>query len=123
MKRIGPTGQQQTTNSTASLYSGLADFLIDNEIGNELIEDPGRTKRQHSGAIDNKDLALVKNHFQQLLNDEALFKRFVGSFMTQAKHELDLQIDEDGYSTDDIKQALSQYPLMIPIWTNFRTMP
>ena len=100
------------TNSTASLYSGLADFLIDNELGNDLIEDPGRTKRQHSGAIDNKDLNLIKSHFEHLLADERLFKRFVGSFMTQAKHELDLQIDEDGYSSDDIKQALSQYPLM-----------
>jgi len=100
------------TNSTSSLMSGFADFLIDNELGNELIADPQRTARTHSGAIDAEDEMLIKQQFINLLDDESLFKRFVGSFFTQAKHELDLQVDEDGYDIEEVKAALAQNNLM-----------
>ena len=94
------------TNSTVSLLSAFADHLIDKELGAELIEDAGRSAVDESGAINNTDSALIKNQLQNILDNEQLFKDFTGSYLTQAKHELDLQTPDTPFSTEDVSEIL-----------------
>jgi len=95
------------TNSTVSLLSAFADHLIDNEQGGELIEDPHRKATQHSGAIDANDYQLVKNQLQQLLNNDDVFRNFAGSYLSQAKHELDLAVIDEPLADEDISEILA----------------
>jgi len=96
------------TNSTVSLISGFADHLIDNEQATELIEDPNRVVSKQSGAIEHDDFLLIRNQLSSVINNDDTFRKFVGCFLTQAKHELDLLAADEPYSVEDIQEALSQ---------------
>lgn len=100
------------TNSTSNLVSGLADHLIDKELGGELIADPKRVASNNSGAIDSSDFALIKNQLQKLLDNDDIIRQFAGSFLSQAKHELDLIPAEEQLSNDDISEILQTNSLM-----------
>ncbi|MFT5759326.1 MAG: 50S ribosomal protein L16 3-hydroxylase [Alteromonadaceae bacterium] len=100
------------TNSTVSLLSAFADHLIDNEQGGELIEDPHRKATKHSGAIDGDDYQLIKNQLQQLLDNDDLFRNFTGSYLSQAKHELDLAEIDEALAPEDISEILTSNNLM-----------
>jgi 50S ribosomal protein L16 3-hydroxylase len=99
------------TNSTVSLFSGFADHLIDNEQATELIEDPSRKITKHSGAIDQVDFHLIKNQLSNVINNDGVFRQFVGCFLTQAKHELDLIPADEPHNHEDIQAALAQADL------------
>ncbi len=99
------------TNSSVSLFSAFADYMIDNEEGTELIEDPHRKTTKHSGAIDRDDYDLIKQQLLNVLDNDELFRKFTGSYLTQAKHELDLIPNEEPYTDDEIAEILSQTQL------------
>ncbi len=90
------------TNSTNALFSGLADHLIDAEQGLELIADPERELSTESGAINASDYGLIKQQLQQFLDDDVKFSQFAGSFLSQAKHELDLLTPELPFTKEDV---------------------
>lgn len=94
-------------NSTVSLLSALADHLIDNELGTELLEDADRQAITHSGEITNNDYDSIKNQLNSLLENEDVFKSFVGKFLTNAKHELDLMPSEEPFERDEVSQLLT----------------
>jgi 50S ribosomal protein L16 3-hydroxylase len=94
-------------NSTVSLLSGLADHLIDNELGSELLEDADRQAITHSGEITNNDYNSIKSQLNNILENEQVFKRFVGTFLTNAKHELDLMPSEEPFAHDEVSQLLT----------------
>jgi len=97
------------TQSRMNLFSALADHLIDRDIANEMIEDPGRPLSSAPGEINNADYQLIKQQFTQVLADDALMRAFIGSHLSQAKHELD-RCEEDigGYTRGDVSQILKQ---------------
>ncbi|MDX2367217.1 MAG: cupin domain-containing protein [Colwellia sp.] len=94
-------------NSTVSLLSALADHLIDNELGTELLQDADRQAITHSGEITNNDYHSLKNQLTNLLENEQVFKSFVGKFLTNAKHELDLMPSEEPFERDEVSQLLT----------------
>ena len=95
------------TNSSVSLLSAFADHLIDNELGKELLADPQRQVITNSGEITNDDYASLKDQLKTLLDDDALFKQFTGSFLTQPKHELDLMAADEPFTVDEVSELLS----------------
>ncbi len=99
------------TNSATDMLSGLADFLIDKELGKQLIEDPQRKITDHPGIIDKKDLSRIKNHLQSILEDPQILSNFSGCYFTTAKHELDIVIPEPAFNKDDALAALAEQPL------------
>jgi len=100
------------TTSTMNLSSGLADHLIDNELGDELIEDPQRKIINKSGEINTVDYQLIKNQLTQLLDNDVVMKQFVGCYFTKAKHDLDLIPNEEPLTPDDISEILTTNSLM-----------
>jgi 50S ribosomal protein L16 3-hydroxylase len=94
-------------NSTVSLLSALADHLIDNELGTDLLEDGDRQAITHSGEITNNDYQSIKSQLSNLLENEAVFKSFVGKFLTNAKHELDLMPSEEPFARDEVSELLT----------------
>ncbi len=100
------------THSAVSLLSGFADHLIDNEQGGQLITDPERQSTQHCGAISSDDFAKIKQQLTSLTSDDEMLRDFIGAFYTQAKHELDLQADDELSAHHDIKLAMAEHNLM-----------
>ena len=94
-------------NSTVSLLSALADHLIDNELGTELLEDGDRQAIIHSGEITNSDYHSLKNQLTKVLENEEVFKNFLGKFLTNAKHELDLMPSDEPFERDEVSQLLT----------------
>ncbi len=94
-------------NSTVSLLSALADHLIDNELGTELLADPERQAIAHSGEITNNDYSSLKNQLTSLLDNDQIFKNFAGKFLTNAKHELDLMPAEEPFEREEVSQLLT----------------
>lgn len=99
-------------HSTVSLLSGLADHLIDNEQGTELIIDPEREVSHHSGAIDSNDFSKIKQQLLLATQDDDRLRQFIGEFYTQAKHELDLQPLEGKVESDVLKLTMQEHSLM-----------
>lgn len=96
-------------NSAVSLLSGFADYLIDNELGGALLEDPDRQAISHSGQITHDDYQSIKSQLQRLLDDETLVKNFMGSFLTSAKHELDLMPSEEPFGHAEVSELLGMH--------------
>lgn len=94
-------------NSAISLLSGFADYLIDNDLGAALLEDPNRQAINHSGQVSRDDYQEIKKQLQNLLDDDKLFEAFAGGFLTNAKHELDLMPSEEPFESDEVQQLLA----------------
>ncbi len=99
------------TNSATDMMSGLADFLIDHELGKQLIEDPDRERSSMPGLINNRDMSRVKQHLQTILDSNKTMTHFAGCYFTTAKHELDIIIPEPLFEENDILSTLSEQPL------------
>ena len=98
-------------NSSISLLSGFADYLIDNDLGGQLLADPNRQVINNSGEITNQDYQSIKNQLKKLLEDDTLFKSFAGNFLTNAKHELDLMPSEEPFEADEVSQLLGMHAI------------
>lgn len=96
------------TSSKQQLMSTLADHLLDNELATEMVEDADRPACQHPGLIDDADLARLRSGLLSVINNQALFSQFIGSQLSTAKHELDLQPDENGSDAEQIMALLKQ---------------
>src|SRR5450830_819901 len=94
------------SKSARDMLSGLADHLIDNELGSALISDAGRPLHTEQGHINRSDMALMKAQMQAVLDDELVMADFVGSFLSKTKCELDLQALEDEITQDDLLDLL-----------------
>ncbi|WDE13685.1 cupin domain-containing protein [Thalassomonas haliotis] len=96
------------TQSRVSLFSALADHLIDQDCANELIEDARRAFCTAPGEINDSDLHLIQEQFAHVLADKGLMRAFIGSHLSRAKHELD-RCEEalGGYSQGDVAQILA----------------
>ena len=98
-------------NSAISLLSGFADHLIDNELGGQLLEDPQRKAITNSGEVTNSDYANIKQQLQNLLDDDKLFKNFVGNFLTNAKHELDIMPSDEPFESAEVSEFLTLHAI------------
>ena len=98
--------------SACDMLSGLADYVIDKELGSTLLSDPGRPIATHQGQINASDMALIRAQLQSLLDDETLVADFAGSFLSKTKCTLDLQPLDEPLDAADVINMLLQQPLV-----------
>ncbi len=107
------------THSNVSLLSAFADHLIDysdgssseHKLGNELLKDPQRKVVSHSGEVTKQDYLSIKNQLQKLLDSDCLFENFTGCFLTQAKHELDILLPDEPFSSTEVQSLLGSHAM------------
>jgi 50S ribosomal protein L16 3-hydroxylase len=97
--------------SACTMISGLADYLIDQELGSTLFSDPQRSIHQHQGRINASDFALIKAQLQAVLDDDTLMADFAGSFLSKTKCALDLQPLDEPLTETDLCDQLADCPL------------
>lgn len=98
--------------SARDMLSGLADYLIDNELGGALLSDPQRPVQREQGRIDGADFARIRGHMLALLNDDRLIADFAGSYFSKTKCALDLQTLDEPYDAAALAAALEQQDLL-----------
>lgn len=89
------------------LLSSFADHIIDTESGQKRYTDHNLTLRESKGELTNLEVDKVKTLMATLLENNELFKQWLGNTLSQAKHEMDLAPLEDELSSDDTTQLLN----------------
>ncbi|MCF1456892.1 MAG: cupin domain-containing protein [Shewanella sp.] len=99
------------TASVKDMFSAFADYLIDNELGKNQIEDPARPASDAPGCIDNQDLARIRDQLLGALTDDCI-SDFAGRLLTQSKCQLDLFEEVAEISADEWLEQLQHEPLI-----------
>lgn len=90
------------------LLTGLADYMIDHDLTGQRFSDPTRQLSTSAGAITDQDLQQVQALLQQIIANKNLLPQWFGSYITQPKHELDLNEPEPHYSEEEIQEYLEE---------------
>lgn len=98
--------------SACDMLSGLADYVIDKELGGTLLSDPGRPIHHNQGQINTSDFGRIKAQLQALLDDDTLVADFAGSFLSRTKCQLDLQALDEPLDAAALIDTLQQQPLV-----------
>ncbi|MBK0015517.1 cupin domain-containing protein [Kosakonia cowanii] len=96
----GPNGRD--------LISSFADYALENDLGGEHYSDPDLTCREHTGRVEEYELARVRSMMISMINDPEHFNRWFGSFITTPRHELDVAPEPDDYPVDEVIGALKE---------------
>lgn len=89
------------------LLSNFADHIIDKEAGNSRYQDPDIMLRDSKGEIQTAEAETIKLLMQAMLNDDVLFKAWLGTTLSQPKHEMDLMPPEDLFDSEQITELLN----------------
>ncbi|MBQ4799684.1 cupin domain-containing protein [Pseudoalteromonas sp. MMG006] len=89
------------------LLSSFADHIIDIESGQKRYTDHNLTLRESKGELTNLEVDKVKTLMGALLENDELFKQWLGNTLSQAKHEMDLAPLEDEVSSDETTHLLN----------------
>jgi len=99
------------TIAKSNLLSGLADYLIDNQLGKEMVIDPERKATDTPGLIDETDFKNLTNSLQDMLSDPILLTDFYGKSLSSAKHELAIDEEVVPFDRQEVLDILEQQPL------------
>lgn len=89
------------------LFSSFADHVIDTETGNARYQDQNLQLRESKGELTNTEANKIKQLLQSLLDDERLFKSWLGNTVSQPKHEMDLMPPEELYSQAQVELLIA----------------
>ena len=88
------------------LLSRFADHIIDTESGQKRYTDHTLALRDSKGELTQSEVDKVKTLMQALIENDNLFKNWLGNTLSQPKHDMDLAPEENPFSTAEIMQQL-----------------
>ena len=88
------------------LLSSFADYVIDKEAGSTRYSDPLLETRESKGLLSTTEATEVKQLLSALLQDDSLFKSWLGQTTSEPKHEMDLMPPENLYTTEQVAQLI-----------------
>ncbi|AIR03813.1 MULTISPECIES: cupin domain-containing protein [Cedecea] len=94
--------------SGRELISGFADYVLQRELGGLRYTDPDVPERQHPADILPQEVDKLRGMMLDIVNQPETFNSWLGEFITQSRHELDVAPPEPPYQPDEIYDALQQ---------------
>jgi 50S ribosomal protein L16 3-hydroxylase len=94
--------------SGRELISGFADYVLQRELGSQRYTDPDVPSREHPADVLPQELDGLRQMMLDLINQPEHFNEWIGEFITQSRHELDVTPPEPPYQPDEIYDALKQ---------------
>lgn len=88
--------------NSRELISGFADYVLQRELGNTYYSDPDMPSRKHPADILPQEMDKLRNMMLDLINQPAHFQQWLGEFLSQSRHELDIAPPEPPYQPDEI---------------------
>ena len=87
------------------LFSSFADHLLADELGNRRYSDPQLQRRTNPGAVTTTEVQALREMMEQMLQGDA-FAPWLASYLSQSRHELDLQPVEPPFAEGEIYDRL-----------------
>lgn len=94
--------------SGRELISGFADYALANELGSLRYSDPDVPARDCPSLILPQEVEGLRKVMLDVVNQPAHFEQWLGEFISQSRHELDVAPPEPPYQPDEIYDALQQ---------------
>jgi len=94
------------------LLSQFADHLIDTELGNTRYGDSKLTLRDSKGELNNLEAEQIKQLMIAAIDDNTVFKTWLGNSLSQPKHDMDLAPLEEPYTVDQVRELLTDETLV-----------
>lgn len=94
--------------SGRELISGFADYALANELGSLRYSDPEVPVRDCPSLILPQEVEGLRKVMLDVVNQPAHFEQWLGEFISQSRHELDVAPPEPPYQPDEIYDALQQ---------------
>ncbi len=89
--------------SSQDLWSGFADSLIDKNIGEQRFSDASREATPTPEVLEKNDLDKLKAFMLEEFNKLDVFTSFIGKYLTQSHHTLELLIPAQPFTEDQVK--------------------
>lgn len=89
------------------LISSFADHVIDTDSGQKRYTDHTLALRDSKGELLQSETDKVKTLMQALLNNDELFKHWLGNTLSQAKHEMDLAPLEEPITCEQMSDLIA----------------
>ncbi len=94
------------TTAKSHLFSNFADYLIDQQLGSDMVVDPERQPTTTPGLIDANDVDKLKNALHEMLSDDDKILDYLGNNLSQCKHELAIDPDLQEMSMAELSDFL-----------------
>lgn len=94
--------------NSRELVSSFADYVLARELGSQRYSDPDILLREHSADVLAPEIETLRQMMLDLLQQPEHFQNWLGEFISQSRHELDLAPAEPPYQLDEIYQLLQQ---------------
>ncbi|EKT56378.1 cupin domain-containing protein [Providencia sneebia] len=92
--------------NTRELISSFADYLISNDLGSYRYSDPDLSFRDNPAEILQGEQSKLREMMESLISDPELFRKWLGEYISQSRHELDIAPPEPAYEQDEIYDLL-----------------
>ncbi|TLX46456.1 50S ribosomal protein L16 arginine hydroxylase [Pseudoalteromonas phenolica] len=92
---------------TKDFLSNFADYLIDNELGKTRYSDKTLTLRESSGELNTGEVEKIQSLMLDAIQDKEVIKRWLGNYLSQPKHDMDLLPLDEPISSDELANYLS----------------
>ena len=90
------------------LLSNFADYVISQDMGDSHYFDEGMQARLESSAIYRDEYQRLMAMMESLLSDEKSKQKWLGEYLSQSRHELDILEPDEPWQQSDISQLLSE---------------
>lgn len=94
--------------SSQELWSSFADKLIDKNSGEQRFSDPGRKKCQNNFSITQNDKQQLKAFMLAQLEQEEFYEQFIGQYLTQGHHALEILVPVHDIDENKLLDILSE---------------
>ena len=94
--------------NSRELISGFADYILQRDLGNQHYSDPDVPSRDHPADLLPQEVDRLRDMMLGLIQQPEHFQQWLGEFISQSRHELDIAPPEPPYQPDEIYDALQQ---------------
>ncbi|MCO4800082.1 MAG: hypothetical protein KC484_12760, partial [Colwelliaceae bacterium] len=88
--------------SNQDLWSGFADKLIDEEIGEQRFGDKNRSVAIQPSLLSADDINDIRTFMLEKVADEKLFSEYISQYLTQSHHTLELLIPMEQFTNEQV---------------------
>ncbi|MCO4799615.1 MAG: cupin domain-containing protein, partial [Colwelliaceae bacterium] len=88
--------------SNQDLWSGFADKLIDEEIGEQRFGDKNRSVAIQPSLLSADDINDIRTFMLEKVVDEKLFSEYISQYLTQSHHTLELLIPMEQFTNEQV---------------------
>ena len=93
--------------SGKELLSGFADYVLAQELGSRRYQDPALALRGSASEVLADEAEQLRGMMTELIHSDA-FTPWLGEFLSQSRHELDIAPPQPAYQEDEVRQALDE---------------